>query len=615
VPSRASRVRRYADDLGILGLPGDVAAWDLRFDVEDPAHLEAIGDGRFRLRLQTEPGFTEARAVLRTSDGIVGVPLEPASAGRFVYWTVVVGPFDEPAELSFALLIDERPVYLVPAGVSASVERLDRWTIDPLKVATDTPAWAQGTVIYQIFPDRFAKGDPETDPPGTVPWEAPPTPRQFHGGDLVGVLQRLDHLERIGVDAIYLNPVFTSPSNHKYDTVDYMKVDPAFGGDEALRRLVSATHDRGMRIILDASFNHAHPRFFAFADLVRRQRRSEYRDWFVVRDWPPRIRFRPQSAPHWVREWMPSWEDQTGVPVEVVDGDGPPVEPTYDTWNGVPTMPRINLANPGAREFMLGVARYWLESFDIDGWRMDVARYVDPDFWPDLRATCRAAKADTYLLAEIMGDVSPWLKGDSFDATMNYTFRSLAVRFFATGELDGHGLLDHSARLYARHPLATTLANHNLIGSHDTPRFRTVAGGELWRLELATVFQLLFPGAPGIYYGDELGLEGENDPGSRAAMPWSADGTVLERTITELAALRRRIPALRSGTWAPLAASRDLVAFERRLGRSRYRVGINRSDRSGQVDVPGNGSVVWGRGSHENGRLRVNGRSAVLIRA
>ncbi len=615
MPSRASRVRRYADDLGILGLPGDVSAWDLRFDIDDPSHLEPLGDGRFRLRLQTEPGFTEARAVLRTSDGITGVPLEPAAAGRFVYWTAVVGPFDESAELSFALLIDDRPVYLVPAGVSASVERLDRWTIDPLHEPIDTPAWAQGAVIYQIFPDRFANGDPETNPPGTVPWGTPPASRHFQGGDLVGVLQRLDHLERIGVDAIYLNPIFISPSNHKYDTVDYMQVDPAFGGDEALRRLVVATHERRMRIILDASFNHAHPRFFAFADVLRRQKRSEYRDWFVISDWPPRIRVRPRRAPQWVRDWMPVWEDQTGVSVEVVQGDGPPVEPTYDTWAGVPTMPRINLANPEAREFMLGVARYWLESFDIDGWRMDVARYVDPDFWPDLRATCRAVKADAYLLAEIMGDVSPWLKGDGFDATMNYTFRSLAVRFFATGELDGHGLLDHSARLYARHPLATTLANHNLIGSHDTPRFRTVAGGELWRLELATVFQLLFPGAPGIYYGDEFGLEGENDPGCRAAMPWSKDRTVLEGIIAELTALRRRIPALRSGSWVPLAAELDLFAFERRLGRSRYRVAINRSDRPGQADVPGNGTVVWGRGSHEDGRLRVDGRSAVLLRA
>jgi glycosidase len=279
-------------------------------------------------------------------------------------------------------------------------------------------------------------------------------------------------------------------------------------------------------------------------------------------------------------------------------------------------MPRINLANPEAREYMLGVARYWLEAFDIDGWRMDVARYVDPDFWPELRTVCRAVKPDAYLLAEVMGDVSPWLKGDGFDATMNYTFRSLAVRFFATDELDGHGLLDHSARLYSRHGLATTLANHNLIGSHDTPRFRTVAGGELWRLELATIFQLLFPGAPGIYYGDELGLEGENDPGCRAAMPWPEveAGSRLQEVVTELAALRRRIPALRVGSWAPLGASRDIVAFERRLGRGRYRVAINRSARPGHVDVPGKGTVLWGEGAHEDGRLGVNGRSGVLIR-
>jgi cyclomaltodextrinase / maltogenic alpha-amylase / neopullulanase len=612
-------VRRYSDDLGILGLPGDVSPWDVRFDADDPADLDALGDGRFRIRVHAEPGLTEGRAVLRESAGVVGVPLDPIGVGRFVQWSAVIGPFSAPVGLSFAFLVEEsrRPVYLVPSGVSASVERLDRWVIDPDRPPVDTPDWAKGAVIYQIFPDRFANADPATDPDGTVPWGSPPQSRQFQGGDLVGIVDRLPHLERMGVDVLYLNPIFVSPSNHRYDTVDYLQVDPALGGDDALRRLIGAVHRRGMRIILDASFNHAHPRFFAFADLVRNGRRSAYRDWFVVEEWPLRIRVRPDEATRRVRDWLPLWEQQTGLPFEVVAGDGPVVEPTYEAWYGVPTMPRVDLANPDARNYMLGVARYWLAEFDIDGWRMDVARYVDPDFWPDFRAACRAVKPDAYLLAEIMGDVSRWLRGDAFDATMNYTFRAMALRFFATEEIDGHGLLDHCTRMYARHAMATTLVNHNLLGSHDTPRFRTEAGGELWRLELATVFQLLFPGAPGIYYGDEFGLEGGDDPGCRGAVPWSVGGadSRLVETIGELSALRRRLPAFRTGEWAPVASGRDIVVFARVRGRARYLVGINRSRRAQTLEVEGDGTVVWGEGSHVRGHLRVAARSGVVVRA
>jgi glycosidase len=618
VPSRASRVRRFDDDLGILGLPGDVSPWDIRFDPSDPADLEPLGAGRFRIRVHAEPGLTEGRAVLRDRSGVLGLPLDPMPAGRFVLWSVVVGPLAEPVGLSFAFLAADsrRPVYFVPSGTSASVERLDRWEIEPGAEPLDVPEWAKGALIYQIFPERFANGDSGNDPDGVVRWGTTPRSRQFQGGDLSGIVQRLDHLRGMGVDAIYLNPIFESPSNHKYDTVDYLTVDAAFGGNEALRELVTAAHDSEMRVILDASFNHAHPRFFAFADLVAKGKRSRYRDWFVVDDWPVRIRVRPDVAPAGLAEWVRAWESEAGVPVEMVEGEGPALETTYEAWYGVPTMPRIDLSNDGARAYVLDVARHWLSEFDIDGWRMDVARYVDPDFWPDFRKACREVKPDAYLLAEVMGDVSDWLRGDSFDATMNYTFRSLALGFFATGDMDGITLLDHCTRLYGRHSFATTLVNHNLLGSHDTPRFRTEAGGDLWRLELATVFQLLFPGAPGIYYGDEVGLTGGDDPGCRAVIPWDdLDGRRgLIEVISELSQLRRRIPALRVGEYRPLASSRDAIVFERSIRRSRYVVGVNRSRSRRIFELKGSGEVVWGSGKFEGDRLEIAGRSAVVIR-
>lgn len=624
MPSRASRGRRFDDDLGILGLPGDVSPWDVRFDAHDPADLEPVGDGRFRVRVQSEPGLTDGHAVLRLDEGVEAIPLAPVAAGRWVQWTAVLGPFDRPVGLSFAFrdAASRSAVYLVPSGISVAVERLDRWIIDPSQPSVDVPEWAKGAVIYQIFPDRFANGDPDNDPPGVDRWGSPPHPRQFQGGDLAGVMQRLDHLQTLGVDAVYLNPIFTSPSNHKYDTVDYFSVDPALGGDQALRRLVTAAHDAGIRVILDASFNHVHPRFFAFADLVEKGPRSEYRDWFAVHEWPIRIRVRRKHASRWALEQMPTWEEETGIPVEEVAGRGPGVEPTYAAWNRVPTMPRIDLSHPDARRYVLDVARHWLAEFDIDGWRMDVARQIQPDFWPEFRAACRQVEPDAYLLAEIMGDASDWLRGDGFDATMNYTFRSMALRFFATEEMDGPELLDHCARLYGRHALATTLVNHNLIGSHDTPRFRTAAGGELWRLELATVFQLTFPGAPGIYYGDEFGLEGGDDPGCRGAVPWDEVDTPIRSrvTITDLTALRRRHPVLRTGEFAPVVAASHAVAYQRMAGRTRYLIGINRGEARTELDVGDRSTsgrstrATWGAGDLVGGRLRIEGRSAVIVR-
>jgi cyclomaltodextrinase len=618
VLAASPRVRRYEDDLGIYGLPGDVSAWDVRFDAGDPADLEPLGDGRFRIRIHTEPGLVDGRVVVRSTDGILGVPLRPVSAGRFVQWSATIGPLTGTAGISFAFMSAEsgRPVYVTRWGVAVAVERLDRWQIDAAQPPVDTPDWVKGAVIYQIFPERFENGDPGNDPPGTVAWGSEPSNRVFQGGDLDGIIQRLDHIASLGVDALYLNPIFESPSTHKYDTTNYFEVDPAFGGDDALRRLVAAAHARDIRVVLDASFNHVHPRFFAFADVVAKGRKSHYVDWFVIHDWPPRIKVRRAKLAGWMKEALSSWEERTGVVVEELSGSGPAIATTYESWFGVPTMPRLALHNPEPRAHALEAAQYWLREFDIDGWRMDVARYVDDDFWPEFRRVCRAVKPDAYLLAEIVGDPTHWLSGDAFDATMNYSFRSLALGFFARGYMDGAELLDRCSRLYGRHPLAVTLVNHDLLGSHDTPRFRTVAGGALWRLELATVFQMTFPGAPGVYYGDEIGLQGGDDPQCRGAMPWDRIGRKpsLIPTITELAALRRRSPALRLGEWAPLAATANAVAYERRLGRAGYVIGINRSTRAATLDVPGSSRTLWGSGEHRSGKLHIAGRSAVITR-
>ncbi len=610
---------RHVEDLGVFGLPGDVSPWDLRFDPSDIKHLERLDGDTIRFTLWAEPDLVEAWVVIRHEDSTVIAHQMVAwsQTGRFSFWAVeleIAGRCD----FSFALRsVDGAPVYYVPSGVTSSVERLDRWPLDPTTVGhVSTPDWAKGAVIYQVFPDRFANGDSRLDPPDLDPWGSDPTPRRFQGGDLIGVADRIGYLADLGVDAIYLNPIFASPSNHRYDTVDYHQVDPALGGIEALASLVEKAHGHDIKVILDASFNHVHPRFFAFDDLIRRGRRSAYRDWFVVHDWPVRLKYRPSGVgSSWMKKSIPVWADELGMPIEEVEGDGRMVEPTYDAWYSVPTMPRVNLAHPEARNYMLEVAARWVRDFDVDGWRMDVARYVDPDFWNDFRRVVKAVKPDAYLLSEIMGDTGNWLQGDSFDATMNYTFRSIALRYLARDTLDGAGMLDESGRLLAQYPWAVTLANQNLIGSHDTPRFLTEAGGDLWRLRLATVLQLTFPGAPGLYYGDEVGMAGGNDPGCRGAFPWNTDPAAhpVHRIVRELTALRRSRVSLRTGRLIPIEGRGGLIVFERVEGRQRTLVAINRGTRA--VSFRSHRAVKprWGGATVAGDGATIPARDAALL--
>lgn len=597
-------------------MPGDVSPWDIRFDPSDARHLYKTGSDRVRVNIWTEPELVEGFLVLRAG-GVELHPLSFITGDRFRFWSAELA-IDQPAEFALAFRTENgAPVYRVPSGVTNAIERLDRWSLDPEAIPlVETPDWAAGAIIYQIFPERFANGDPGLNPEATANWEAEPAARQFQGGDLIGVRDRLDYLQGLGVDALYLNPVFASPSTHKYDTVDYYQVDPAFGGNQALGNLIEAAHARDLKVILDASFNHVHPRFFAFQDLIGKGAQSEYRHWFRVRDWPLRVTYRPGAkAPAWVKRWLPVWEEEVGLPIERSDDIGPSLETSYDSWYSVPTMPRVNLSDPGARGYFLDVATYWVKEFGIDGWRMDVARYVDPDFWDDFRAVVKAVKPDAYLVSEIFGDSGPWLQGDRFDATMNYTFRSICLRFFAADVIDARRMVDDCLRLLAMYPWPVSLVNHNLLGSHDTARFLTAAAGDLWRLRLATVFQLTFPGAAGIYYGDEVGMSGRNDPGCRGTFPWDRleqKHPVLE-TITQLSAIRNRRPSLRRGEFVPLLGRGGLLAFERRLGRERSLVAINRSSRPMRLPLPGRVKVRWGDGEIIEGEAVIAGRSAVLF--
>lgn len=437
------------------------------------------------------------------------------------------------------------------------------------------PSWVQDAVFYQIFPDRFARSTRLPKSNNLESWSSQPTIHGYKGGDLLAVSERLDLLADLGVTALYFTPIFQSASNHRYHTHDYYRVDPMLGGDAGLRELIDRAHERGMRVVLDGVFNHASRGFFQFSDILENGTHSAYLDWFHIRQFP-----------------LNAYND---------GGLG------YDAWWNLPALPKFNTHNPAVREYLWGVAEYWLEA-GIDGWRLDVPNEIDDDgFWQEFRRRCRNVNPDCYLVGEIWGEADHWLRGDQFDAVMNYPFTRAALGFVARGldhaeiakcgyvaipELDAAGFASEANALLTRHGEATTRAQLNLIGSHDTPRALTVLCEDRQAVRMAFLLLLTFPGAPCIYYGDELGLAGGHDPYCRGTIPWDgAEGDspewdrALRDYVRTLARVRHENPALRRGDFRVLHAEGDLVVFARQEGRNRVVVTLNRGTRQLPLDL------------------------------
>jgi cyclomaltodextrinase len=380
------------------------------------------------------------------------------------------------------------------------------------------PAWVQDSVFYQIFPDRFANGDPSNDPVNVQTWGSPPTTWGFQGGDIRGVIQHLDYLQDLGVTAIYLNPIFQATSNHRYNTTDYFKIDPKLGDMHDFQQLLTSVHDRGMRIILDGVFNHCGRGFFAFNDLLENEEHSPYLDWFHVHKFP-----------------LHAYGDGTAQ--------------NYLGWWNLKGLPKFNTNNPEVRKYLLGVAAFWIEQ-GCDGWRLDVPNEIDDDsFWAEFESVVKSANPDAYLVGEIW-DVNPrWVNPGHFDGLMNYPFR-LALLDLLNGGAEATA--EFSSRLTGilnAYPFENNLAHLLTIGTHDTERIKTILGRSAAKARLAMLLQFTCPGAPCIYYGDEIGLEGGKDPASRAAFPWDehAWDKKTRDLVQKLAGLRRRLPQLRRG--------------------------------------------------------------------
>ncbi|KXA18393.1 alpha amylase, catalytic domain protein [Gardnerella vaginalis] len=422
---------------------------------------------------------------------------------------------------------------------------------------SDVPHWLKEAVVYNIFPDSFADSKRGISCAAKDYFDEK-TGQTLHtrlGGTIRGIIENLDYIEDLGFNCLYLNPIFTAAEYHRYDLLDYYHVCPNLGTDDDFRELVSEVHNRGMHIIIDGVFNHSSWYFFAFDDVVKNGENSQYKDWFYGLKFPVK---RPE------------------------DGE----RPSYTCFAYERKMPKLNTSNPQVRNYFMDVCRYWLEDFDVDGWRLDVANEVDKDFWRAFRTVAKKTKKDSVLIAEIWENSERWLQGDMFDSTMNYEFRKVCRDFFAFGKINAREFNSRFVDMLLRYPFPIVQGQLNLLDSHDVSRFRSLCAqnsadsGDSCeqdkRFRLAELCLLTSVGTPSVFYGDELGVVGFEECDYRAAMPWANPVKDNRDLFRELIKLRKSNDCFVHGNFRVLDYDeRGKFVFARETSSKRVVVALN----------------------------------------
>ena len=574
---------------------------------EEPAEGEA-----FTVRFRVLKGAETTVSLHVCLDGAAQtVEMRPAFAkGIYVFYEASVPGALMRADYYFITAsADGTLCYYGKNGLSDRAADVQPFTVRP---HFSVPDWARGAVWYQIFPDRFANGDPSNDPEDGeycdktgvscrhADWEEPVTDGDFncfYGGDLQGIIDHLDYLQGLGVDVLYLNPVFVAPSSHKYNTQDYDHVDPHLGviikdaegpdrygirttskenleaSDALLARLIKQAHARGLKVVLDGVFNHCGD----------------------THKWMDRYGIYKKFTGE-----VGAWWDSDCEYCSYFRFNG---YHEYESWWDNETLPKLNLdGSEKLREEIFRIAEKWISPpYNADGWRLDVAADLchSPEanhaFWKEFRERVRAAKPDALILAEHYGDASSWLCGDEWDSVMNYDAFMDPVTLFLTGvdkhsdsyseREEGDGVLfwERYSKASARLPKASLESALNELDNHDHSRFlsRTnhvtgrLGAHESWEAEkgvskpllrAAVVMQMTLPGAPGIYYGDEAGLCGFTDPDNRRPFPWGKEDAVLQDFYLNAVRLHKNIPALQGGSLVPVIMDEDLAVYGRFKG-------------------------------------------------
>jgi alpha-glucosidase len=475
-----------------------------------------------------------------------------------------------------------------------------------------TPDWAKDSIYYQIFVDRFYNGNTKNDVkngeyvfpypqepnhPNNVKviakkWnelpEQPAKNRDFFGGDIEGVRQKLSYLKSLGVNTIYFNPIFHSPSNHKYDTQDYRTIDPHFGTNEEFKKFVQEAHSKGIKIILDGVFNHT----------------GSWHRWFDrANQYPDTLgAFESKDSPWSDFYNFNKWPDN------------------YISWWGFDTLPKLNYASKKLRDEIYNnsdsIAKHWIKNYGIDGWRLDVPNEAGPNgqsndhsIWREFRQAVKSTNPNVLIIGELWKDAQPWLQGDQFDGVMNYEGFADPVSTYIN-----HGYTIETTKrekirttdfvlwlrsMLAKQPHQANLVMMNLLGSHDTSRFMYRAEGDEWKMYEAAIFQMTYVGGPMIYYGDEIGLTGAKDPDCRRTFNWNYSKSLhLPKLYTKLGQIRNNNSALRRGTFETLLIDdqNEIFAYGRMDKKNKVVVILNNtsSTKNVKLDVS---KMGWGPGT------------------
>lgn len=436
--------------------------------------------------------------------------------------------------------------------------------INPIDVY-QVPSWVKDTIWYHIFPERFWNGDTSNDPEGTKPWgDAIENSYDDFGGDLQGIIDHLDYLVDLGINGIYLNPIFLAGSNHKYDTIDYFKIDPQFGDEKTFKELIDECHKRGIKVMLDIVFNHCGFYFEEFQDVVKHGMQSKYRDWFHIKDYPV---------------------------IEQTEDLGVNKALNYDTFSFTPLMPKLNTENEEVKAMLLEVIQYWSENFNVDAWRLDVANEVDHNFWREFRRVATTINPSCFILGEIWHDATPWLQGDQFHSVMNYPLTDAILDYFATDTMCTEEFKEAINRTNFTYTFNINETMYNLLDSHDTARVMHIAGEEIEKVKQAYLFMFTHAGTPSIYYGDEVGMTGGTDPDCRRCMVWDEEKQDKDMLafMKKLIAIRKENPVLGHSSiieWLSPQDEEDVLIYKKSNEEETIYVVINRSKESKSIQLP-----------------------------
>lgn len=487
-------------------------------------------------------------------------------------WSITLKPAYKRLKYFFMISDDVTVVNYLEEGILTDEELSFRliprmfnyaWlnSIDVIK----TPDWVKNTMWYQIFPERFMNGNKDNDPSCVIEWDSKDVMSNddFYGGDLQGIIDKLDYIKDLGLNGIYMTPVFEAQSSHKYDTTDYFKVDSMFGTNEDLKTLISEAHEKGIKVMLDVVFNHCGPKFAPWLDVLEKKEQSVYKDWFIVNDF-----------------------DDIAALRDTKDG-------RFYSFAFSNDMPKLNTNNLEVQNYLLDCVRFYIEEFDCDGLRLDVANEVSHDFWKKMHRLCKELKPDFYILGEIWYNSSEWLRGDEFDSVMNYPFTTSILNFFHTKSYPVSNLIQELNDCYMMYPRQVNDVMFNLLDSHDTQRISNLDSNvDVIYQQLLMLFTS--QGTPSVFYGTEILMHGAHDPHCRRCMPWKQiDDGIYDEKITmfkRLTKLRSDYSCLNSGklSWNTHENNR-VIEYIKQDSNQKLRIIINASSEHLDIKV---GKVV-----------------------